>query len=93
MEIGENIMNEKIREARKIALKILKPSREELKRGMEIHANSVVIDAYGFAPRSALEGDKIRRAIENGASEIEIQDMMENMYTVSYTHLTLPTKA
>jgi len=79
LEIEKIKLNRKIREAREIALKILKPSREELKRGMDLHANSVVIDAYGFAPRSALDGDEIRRAIENGASEIEIQDMRENM--------------
>ena len=72
-------MNEKVKEAWEVALKILKPSRRELKRGLELHANSVVIDAYGFAPRSSIEGNKIRAAIEAGASETEIRDMIENM--------------
>jgi len=72
-------MNEKVKEAWEVALKILKPSRRELKRGLELHANSVVIDAYGFAPRSSVEGNKIRAAIEAGASETEIRDMIENM--------------
>ncbi|HIE18567.1 TPA: hypothetical protein EYP75_02460, partial [Candidatus Bathyarchaeota archaeon] len=56
------MMNEKVKEAWEAALKILKPSRRELKRGLELHANSVVIDAYGFAPRSSVEGDKLRAA-------------------------------
>ena len=73
-------MNEKIREARKVALKVLRPSRRELKRGLELHESSVVVDAYGFAPRSAVDGDRLRAAVEAGASDAELQDMREDMY-------------
>jgi len=79
MKLKKFKMNKRVREAREVALKILKPSRRELKHGMELHESSVVIDAYGFAPRSAIDGDKLRMAIEAGASQIEIQDMIEDM--------------
>jgi len=77
--VRKHNVNEKMREAWKIALKILKPSQMELKRGLELHANSIVVDAYGFAPRSAIDGDRVKAAMEEGASSIEIQDMIENM--------------
>ena len=46
---------------------------------MDLHASSLVIDAYGFSPRAAIEGDKICAAIEGGASQAELQDMKEDM--------------
>ncbi len=77
--VKKHYVNEEMREAWEIALKILKPSQSDLKRGLELHANSIVIDAYGFAPRSAIDGDGVEAAIEEGASSMEVQDMMENM--------------
>ncbi len=69
--------NEKIQEARMAALKILKSTGKELEHGLELHANSVVVESYGFAPRAALDGDRVRDAIEAGASAAEISDMRE----------------
>lgn len=60
-------------------MKILKPSYADLKRGLEIHANSIVFDAYGFAPRSAIDGERVKAAAEGGASSVEIRDMIESM--------------
>lgn len=37
-------------ECRKIGLEILKPSESELQHGLELHQQSLVWDAYGFAP-------------------------------------------
>jgi len=71
--------NEKIQRAREAALKILKPSPKDLEHGLELHANSIVIEPYGFSPRSAPDGGAIRAAIEAGASEIELQDLTEEM--------------
>ena len=71
--------NETIERARKVALDILKPSQRDLDHGFELHANSIVFDAYGFAPRAAIDGDAMRKAMEDGASEIELQDMHEDM--------------
>lgn len=71
--------NAKIEGARQAALDVLKPSQKDLEHGLELHANSVVFDCYGFAPRAALDGDAIKAAMEEGASELEIKDMREDM--------------
>jgi membrane dipeptidase len=77
-------MNEIIQRAREIALSILKPSQRELEHGMELHRNSIVCEAYGFAPRAAVDGDAVKAAVEAGASEAELQDMMEDMRMTRY---------
>jgi membrane dipeptidase len=76
---GSAATNERIERARQAALDELKPSRKVLEHGLDLHANSVVFDSYGFSPRSALDGDAMRAAIEAGASEIELQDLQEEM--------------
>ena len=43
-------LNPPTQHAREVALSLLKPSAVELERGLELHAQSVVFDAYGFAP-------------------------------------------
>jgi len=72
-------MNEKIQEARDAALSILKPSKNDLEHGLELHANSVVCDAYGFAPRAAVDGEALQALIDAGASPTELRDMRETM--------------
>lgn len=72
-------MNEKIKEAWDAGLKALNPSPRDLEHGLELHRNSVVVESYGFAPRAAVDGDAVKAAIESGASDVEIQDMMEDM--------------
>ncbi|MCC6442342.1 MAG: membrane dipeptidase [Armatimonadetes bacterium] len=72
-------MNETIRQARKAGLAVLKPSQRDLGRGLELHSNALVIESYGFSPRSAVDGGAVRSAAEAGASEIEIEDMLEDM--------------
>lgn len=72
-------MNQTIQQARDTALGILKPSKVDLDHGLELHANSIVCDAYGFSPRAALDGDAVHKAMEEGASEIELQDLTEDM--------------
>ena len=71
--------NQQIQKARQIALNILKPSSKELEHGLELHANSLVVESYGFSPRTAVDGDKMKAAVEDGASEIELKDMREDM--------------
>jgi len=77
-------MNETIKQAREVALSILKPSQREIEHGMELHKNSIVVESYGFAPRAAVDGDAVKAAIEAGASEAELQDMMEDMRMTRY---------
>ena len=71
--------NAKIEGAKQAALDVLKPSQRDLEHGLELHANSVVFDCYGFAPRAAMDGDAVRAAMEEGASELELKDMREDM--------------
>lgn len=69
----------RIQRARDAAWAALKPSPKALDHGLELHANSIVIDAYGFSPRAALDGDAMRSAMEAGASEAELEDLQEEM--------------
>ncbi len=71
--------NEQIEKARQQALEVLKPSKRDLEHGLELHKNSIVFDAYGFAPRAALDGDEIRKLVLAGASEVELDDAREEM--------------
>lgn len=71
--------NETIQKARQAALDVLKPSQKDLEHGLELHANSLVFESYGFAPRAAPDGDAIRRAMEAGASEAELNDLREEL--------------
>jgi membrane dipeptidase len=71
--------NPVIQQARQVALDILKPSQRDLEHGLELHAQSLVFESYGFSPRAAIDGDAIRAAIEADASDVEIQDMRESM--------------
>ncbi|MBI5818631.1 MAG: membrane dipeptidase [Verrucomicrobia bacterium] len=71
--------NEKIQKARDVALSVLKPSPKDLEHGLELHANSLVFESYGFSPRSAVDGDAFRAAVEAGASDTELVDLREEM--------------
>jgi len=76
---SEEPQNELIHAARGQALEVLKPTKQDLQHGLELHKNSVVFDAYAFAPRAALDGDAMARAVSAGASAIELDDMREDM--------------
>ena len=65
--------------ARDAALELLKPSRKLLEQGLELHRSSLVFDAYGFAPRAALDAARLTAVIEAGASDQEVQDLQEEM--------------
>lgn len=72
-------INEQIRLNFETARSILKPTQKQLEHGLELHRNSLVIDAYGFMPRAAYDGDILESAISSKASALEIQDMQEDM--------------
>src|SRR5437763_1098933 len=61
--------NGTIRQARQVALSILKPDAKDLVHGLETHADALVFESYGFAPRCAIDGDAMREAIEADASD------------------------
>ncbi len=64
---------------RRVALEILKPEKKDLEHGLRLHAESIVFDAYGFAPRSAIDGDELAALIKEKASPLEIKDRREDM--------------
>lgn len=72
-------MNAKMSAARERALAILKPTSKELEHGLELHRNAIVFDSYGFAPMSAVDGDVLREAKEEGASTAELNDLALEM--------------
>jgi len=67
-----------IDEAYQCGLKILQPSERDLQRGLELHRNSPVVDAYGFGPQGIPRVDGFNRLIEANATPLEIQDYLEN---------------
>jgi membrane dipeptidase len=71
--------DEAIRKARRIALAILKPKPKDLDRGLALHAESLVFESYGFAPRCAIDGEAYTKAVEAGASDAELYDLREEM--------------
>lgn len=71
--------NETIHQAREAGLKALKPTAGQIQRGLELHANALVFDAYAFAPRAAVDGPALARAVRAGASDAELQDLREEM--------------
>lgn len=71
--------NETIQRARAAALDILKPKQRDLEHGIALHSQSLVFDGYGFAPQAAVDGTALAKAMEEGASDIELQDVTENM--------------
>jgi len=73
------VSNPKIRAGMDAAIANLKPSPKDLQRGLELHKNSLVIESYGFSPRSAIDGDLFRQAMEAGANNHELEDLHEEM--------------
>ncbi len=71
--------NEVIQKSRAAALDVLKPSQKDLDHGLKLHADSLVFESYGFSPRCAVDGDKLRAAMEDGATDQELSDLREEM--------------
>jgi membrane dipeptidase len=71
--------HEGIDRARETALALLQPSPAQLQRAWELHSASLVFDAYGFAPRAALDAAGFQAAVEAGASDDELVDLREEM--------------
>ena len=72
-------LNPRINASRQAALELLKPTPAQLERGLRLHAESIVFDSYGFSPRAAVDGESLARMIQDGASEIELDDAREDM--------------
>lgn len=77
-------MTDKIKEAFDRGLNILKPTKRQLEHGLELHRNSVVIDTYGFIPTAAHDGAILNKALGDHASQLEMQDLQEEMSMTRY---------
>ena len=71
--------NAKIQRDRELALSILKPSAKELEHGLRLHAESLVFESYGFAPRAAVDGARFQAIAAEGATDAELSDLREEM--------------
>ena len=71
--------NQTIARARQIALDILKPTAKQLEHGLKLHTESLVFDGYAFSPRTSTDPVIIAKMMEDGASEVELQDATEDM--------------
>src|SRR5690606_20649809 len=45
----------------------------------DLHRQTLVFDTYGFAPRAALDPARMTQLIEAGASDLEVQDLREEL--------------
>ncbi|HAH85977.1 MAG TPA: dipeptidase [Armatimonadetes bacterium] len=81
-------MNSYIELCRQAALDILKPGKKELDRGLNLHRESLVFDAYGFAPRGIVDSKKLQDAVASGASREKIRALTEEMEAIS--NATIP---
>ena len=70
-------MNTRMAEARQAALDILKPSPTDLEHGLALHADALVVDAYGFSPAGPVIPETLNNAIAEGASPEELQNLVE----------------
>lgn len=72
-------VNRQIEHAREVGLSLLKPTPKQLEHGLRLHAESLVFDAYGFAPRAAVDGDALAQLVDEGCSYLEYKDANEDM--------------
>ena len=70
---------DRINRDRQAALTVLKPSARDLEHGLQLHADSLVFESYGFAPRAALDGAEFQAAAGRGVPDAELVDLREEM--------------
>lgn len=73
-------MNEQVQKAREIALDVLQPSQKEIDHGLELHCHSLVFESYGFSPRAAVDGEAVAQLVEEGGSDVEVRERLEEMF-------------
>jgi membrane dipeptidase len=72
-------MNDQIKQAREVAIGILNPSQADRDRGLALHAESVVVESYSLGVMAPMDSARMTAAIETGATELELQDLGEDM--------------
>ena len=75
-------MSDSIRRAKEAAQGFLKPTPGQLEHGLELHANSIVCDSFGFMPRSTPDTKVLNQLVERGVSYGEYRDRLEEMHMI-----------
>ena len=78
--------NPVIAAARDAGLAVLQPSQADLHKGLTIHHESQVFDFYGFAPRAALDVERMTAAIHAGVAPQELDDLSEELSMLGALH-------
>ncbi len=68
-----------IRDCRQAAIKALDISRRDMEHGLELHANSMVFDAFCLGFPAPVNGMQLKQAMRQGASAAEIRTMTARM--------------
>ncbi len=74
-----NPWEEGIQQAREAALAILQPSESQLEHGLALHRDAVVCESYSLGLQAPIDGEAVAKAVESGASEVELQYLSEQM--------------
>ena len=74
-----------IASAREIGLALLKPSQRDLEYGLALHRESLVVESYGLGLHAPVRPEVLNKAIMEGASPIELQDLREEMLMTGWT--------
>jgi len=69
----------KIAAAQQAAVAVLKPSKKHLEHGLALHKELVVVESYGFAPYCAPDAAVVNKAMDQGASDAELDALMNEM--------------
>jgi membrane dipeptidase len=77
-------MNEYIESCWQAGVDCLKPSKQDLDRGTELHRDALVFELYGFAPRLVADVDLINNAIDSGDPPSDLDDMIRACRTITY---------
>jgi len=68
-----------IASAREVGLSILQPSPKDLQHGLELHEACFVAESYSLGLHAPLDFEALNKATEEGASDLEFQDLVEGM--------------
>ena len=74
-----NPWEEGIQQARDAALAILQPSESQLEHGLALHRDALVCESYSLGLQAPIDGEAVAKAVESGASEVELQYLSERM--------------
>jgi len=68
-----------IADAWQVGLSLLKPSQRDLEYGLALHRESLVVESYGLGLHAPVRPEVLNKALSEGASPIELQDLTEEM--------------